>query len=99
MKKISAYECRYKEQFDASGAFGSGTLLTARQKLARLIDSNWFHSHHWPQDHNTFLDKAQDDLNTELAYARDRLAGLEQAQNIISAIDRDSDPEAENEAP
>lgn len=86
--KISVYECNYKKQFPCRGFYA---LLTARQKLARLIDSSWFHSIHWPDDHNSFLDKAQEDLHTEMTYARERVAQLEQAQKIISRIERQAD--------
>ena len=93
MEKISSYDCRYKKQFNARGHFGGSDLLTARQKLSRLIDSSWFYSHHWPYEHNSFLDRAQDDLNTEITHARNRLKNLEEAQRILSAIERESEEE------
>ena len=91
MEKISSYDCRYKRQFNARGCFGGNDLLTAREKLSRLIDPSGLSSHRWPDDHNSFLDRAQDALNDEFACARDRLKNLEESQKILSAIERESE--------
>lgn len=98
MERISPYEAKYGKQFKVPSCWGQDLRNgSARERLATLIDASWKHSWHWPDDHNSFLDKAQENLNTELTRAKERLAELESAQKILSIIDREEPDESVKE--
>jgi len=91
MNKLSPYEAKYNNTFEVPSLLNSTktTKVSAISKLGLLIDSTWKYSWHWPNDHNAFLDKAQDDLNSEIAIALKRISELHEAQSILFSIERE----------
>ena len=91
---ISIFDTHHGRGFEVPCIFSKGKHRTASasQRLAYLIDSSWYYSMHWPRgNHNLFLDKVQDDLNSELKKANKRLAELKEAQSILSKIERETE--------
>lgn len=90
--EISVYEANHGKSFKVPNMFNNGVPIaaSARQRLAHLIDSTWFHSNYWPHDdHNAFLDKAQRDLESEIKIAQARIDQLEEAKIILQMIERE----------
>ena len=100
---MNSYEANYKKQFNGFDGVSPGCNhkihVTARQKLADLIDGSWKHSWHWPVDHNDWLDAVRASLETEMSYANERLKQLRYAQQILSSIDKDEVEEPDDNHP
>lgn len=94
-KKITTYEAEYKKQYAGLDLFGRAD-LTAVRKIGQLIDSQWFHSLHWPREVNSkWRDAVNESLNTEMQDAVKRLNDLKLAEKILNSIDFDRDDEDE----
>jgi hypothetical protein len=87
---ISAFDAKYKRAFDGQNPFtGERMPIPAFEKLASLIDSQWKHSWHWPEDHNKRLDAMRDSLTDEIDSAKRRLDELMIAKSILERIERE----------
>ena len=84
--KISAYEASHVSKY-ASSFMGRPCLITLKEKLAILINSDWIYSMHWPSGHNKWLAQAKKDANTELFHARKRLSEVEESISILNRIE------------
>ncbi len=88
LNKISPYQCKYEKMITGAGFMGDGcVLLTPRDKLAELINSEWKYSWHWKEDHNEWLVQVKGNLNNELESAKKRLSDLECASRILNSIE------------
>ena len=60
-------------------------LVTAKTKIANLLDDHWAHSQQWPNN-DQWITAAKHDIRHALTIARNRVRELKQAQKIIDAI-------------
>ena len=81
---MTIYEAEYSKEFMGY----AGELCTARSKLGMLINSTWFHSMHWGKTQH-WLKDAQASLKAELGYCNERARELQQAANILDAIEEE----------
>ena len=94
LTKITPYQCRYEKMLTGSGLMGdSCVLLTPRDKLAELINSDWKYSWHWKEDHNEWVAQVSGNLNDELERAKKRLRDLECASRILQSIELENKTE------
>lgn len=95
--RISSYDAQHTNAFEVPCLFkrGGTTKCTAVEKLRHLIDTDWTYSMYWPDgDFNGLLDIAQINLTTEIKKSMARIAELKEAQDILSAIDREDHEES-----
>ena len=87
---MTPYDATYKKQFDGVNPFThKPTMITAREKLAKMIDGSWRHSWHWPEDHNQWLEAARISLESEIDIATRRLEQLNGAKGLLFSIDKE----------
>jgi len=83
---ITAYDAKYKKMYSGLNFFRK-CKVTAVAKIGQLVNSDWNYSMHWPSEvDDKWKIKVQEDINTELEYARKRLKDLELAQTILDKI-------------
>lgn len=83
---MNAYDTRYLKKFDGI-SLGKAIKVSATNRLAYLINSDWIHSSHWPKEHNEWLAAVKKSLESEMKYAIDRLDQLDEAKKIIAEIE------------
>lgn len=89
---MNPYDANYKKQFDGVNPFNRSKIqITAREKLADLINGAWKYSWHWPEDHNEWLDAANLSLESEMETVMARLEQLKCAKIILSSIDKNDE--------
>ena len=89
---MNSYEANYKKQFDGVNPFThKKILITAREKLADLINGAWKYSWHWPVDHNEWLDSAKLSLESEKETVMKRFEQLKYAEQILSSIEKNDE--------
>lgn len=76
---------KYHAEINRSFAGPNGTLITAKTKIARAIDSEWKYSWHWKDD--TWVDDAIRDCIHRLNLLQSDLAELRTALDILSSIE------------
>jgi len=77
---MTKFEAEYKKDY-----FICGTLVSARDKIAYHINSNWIYSAHWNDD--TWVDQASKDCNERIDQVKKELSGLMAARNMIDNIE------------
>ena len=85
---IKPHEFKYERKYSGTTFFGKKTMLSHKEQLARLIDTDWHYSWHWPEDHDKCLDAIKRDLAAEMVSALDRVEELKQAKRILDATER-----------
>lgn len=78
---MTNYEAQTSKNFSSHGR-----LYTAKQKVGQLINSEWIYSMHWSKK-NDWINDAQESLEIETKYAKERLRELEQARSILNSIE------------
>lgn len=87
MKKMTAFDFRYKKQFAGLNFFGKAD-VSAESKVARLVNSNWVYSMHWPKKIDLeWVNAVNADINREMEIARHRLSDLELAKKLVDGIE------------
>lgn len=87
MKKMTAFDFRYKKQFAGFNSFGKAD-VSAESKVAQLVNSNWIYSMHWPKEiDREWVNAVNADINRELEIARRRLSDLELAKKLVDRLE------------
>ena len=87
MKKMTAFDFRYKKQFAGLNFFGKAD-VSAESKVAWLVNSNWVYSMHWPKEiDREWVNAVNEDINREMEIARNRLSGLELAKKLVDGLE------------
>ncbi len=94
---MNYYEATYIKQFANSNNTrdGKANLVTAKTKIASLVNDDWIYSMHWPED-ETWVNQARKDVDKALISARERVSELEQARGILDCIYLDADKSEES---
>jgi len=83
---MNYYEATYEKKFTGRNYRNTKDILvTAKDKIARLVNDSWIYSSHWPENEG-WVKKAEEDIKTCLMSARERVRELEQAKSIIEGI-------------
>lgn len=85
---MNGYDIKYNKHYSALSKITNKMIdVSAEEKLASLINSDWKHSWHWPKDiDEKWLDRVSDSLETEMKLAKDRIKDLKLAQEILDKI-------------
>ena len=87
--------CAGIRQFSVSALFGGGgELVTAKQKIAALLDDSWLYSAHWPEDNAAWLEQVKTDIRLARGQALKRLDEIKQAERILCSFAEKSDDKA-----
>lgn len=87
MKKMTAFDFRYKKQFAGLNFFGKAD-ISAESKVAQLVNSDWVYSMHWPEEINReWVNAVNADINREMEIARRRLSDLELAKKLVDGLE------------
>lgn len=87
MKKMTAFDFRYKKQFAGFNFFGKA-YISAESKVAQLVNSNWVYSMHWPKEiDREWVNAVNEDINREMEIARNRLSDLELAKKLVDGLE------------
>lgn len=87
MKKMTAFDFRYKKQFAGLNFFGKAD-ISAESKVAQLVNSSWMYSMHWPKEiDREWVNAVNEDINREMEIARHRLSGLELAKKLVDGLE------------
>lgn len=87
MKKMTAFDFRYKKQFAGFNFFGKAD-VSAEHKVAHLVNSNWVYSMHWPKEiDREWVNAVNADINKEMEIARNRLSDLELAKKLVDGLE------------
>jgi len=78
---MNKYEAEYKKQYVSS----SDGLITAKQKIATVINSTWLYSMHWKDD--TWIEQAKSDVQKRIIEVTKDLALLNQAELLLNEIE------------
>ena len=76
---------KYQAEINRSFAGPNGTLITAKAKIAREIDSEWKYSWHWKDD--TWVEEAKRDCLHRINCVKSDLHSLEMAMKILESIE------------
>lgn len=79
---MTPVEAKYRRDFTIGK-----TRVTAKEKVASLLDDNWMYSWNWPNDGDLWIDKAKEDVDAAMAYVKARIASLEKAKAILEDIE------------
>ena len=89
------YRCAGIRQFSVPALFGGGSeLVTAKQKIAALLDDSWLYSAHWPEDNAAWLEQVKTDIRLARGQALKRLDEIKQAERILCSFAEKSDGKA-----
>ena len=87
MKKMTAFDFRYKKQFAGLNSFGKAD-ISAENKVAQLVNSSWIYSMHWPEEiDREWVNAVNADINREMEIARQRLSDLELAKKLVDRLE------------
>lgn len=87
MKKMTAFDFRYKKQFAGLNFFGKAD-ISAESKVAQLVNSDWMYSMHWPEEiGREWVNVVNADINREMEIARQRLSDLELAKKLVDRLE------------
>lgn len=87
MKKMTAFDFRYKKQFAGLDFFGKAD-ISAESKVAQLVNSDWMYSMHWPEEiGREWVNAVNADINREMEIARQRLSDLELAKKLVDRLE------------
>lgn len=85
---MTPFEATHKKtEMAPLGRQGKDVRCTPMSKLAYLINSDWIYSAYWKKEDYQWIEKAQEDLTTELLLMNNRRNDLLQALGILNSIE------------